>query len=119
MATISSHILDSVVGSHAAGIRVQCYLLSGDTRVQIFDVHANDEGRITEVVSAINAEDRYELVFYAKEYFDKMALPTQGEPVVTEVVTRMSVMNSDAKYHVPVVLSPHSYTVWWSAAPVV
>ena len=117
MAIISSHVLDSVVGSHAAGIRVQCFLLSGESRVLVFDVNANDEGRITEQVSSVTAAEQYELVFYAKDYFNGLSLPTIGDPVMTEVVTRLSVNNDAAKYHVPVVLSPHSYTVWWSAAP--
>lgn len=117
MAIVSSHILDSVVGSHAAGIRVQCFLLSGESRVLKFDVTANDEGRITETVAATDSASQYELVFYANDYFTGLSLPAKGDPVMTEVVTRLSVNNDDAKYHVPVVLSPHSYTVWWSAAP--
>lgn len=117
MATISSHILDSVVGSHAAGIRVQCFLLCGDRRQLTFDVIADDEGRITEPVAATDSASQYELVFYAKDYFAKHSLPSNGDPVMTEVVTRLAINNDDAKYHVPVVLSPHSYTVWWSAAP--
>ena len=117
MAIISSHILDSVVGSHAAGIRVQCYLLSGSSRILTVDVSANDEGRITETVAATDTASQYELVFYAHDYFTALSLPSIGDPVMTEVVTRLSVNSDDAKYHVPVVLSPHSYTVWWSAAP--
>ena len=117
MATISSHVLDAVVGSHAAGIRVECYLLSGDGRKLVFDVTANSEGRINMEVGALKPEEQYELVFYAKDYFAKAPLPVQGDPVMTEVVTRLSVTSDHAKYHVPVVLSPHSYTVWWSAAP--
>lgn len=117
MATISSHVLDSVLGSHAAGIRVQCFLLSGESRALVFDVNANDEGRITEQVKSIAASDQYELIFFARDYFNTLLLPTIGDPVMTEVVTRMSVNDDDARYHVPVVLSPHSYTVWWSAAP--
>ena len=117
MATISSHVLDSVVGSHAAGIRVQCFLLSGDSRTQVFDVLANEEGRITEQVKSTGTTEQYELVFFANDYFAGLSLPTIGDPVMTEVVTRLSVNNDDTRYHVPVVLSPHSYTVWWSAAP--
>ena len=117
MATISSHVLDSVAGSHAAGIRVQCYLLSGASRTLVFDVKASDEGRITESVNSVDAAEQYELVFFARDYFAATALPSTGEPAVTEVVMRLSVTNDDAKYHVPVMLSAHSYSVWWSAVP--
>ena len=52
MAIISSHILDSVHGCSASGIRVQCQKMVNRNGDQIvFEVEANEEGRIMEEVS--------------------------------------------------------------------
>jgi len=45
MATISSHVLDSVIGTHAAGIRVQCFRRdAGGANTLVFDQKANEQG---------------------------------------------------------------------------
>jgi len=117
MTTVSSHILDSVTGDHAKHIRVQCFHLSADhTRTLKFDVRANEQGRITETVDTDRdaAEDRYELVFHSDDYFSSMSLPDDSVQILTEVVVRIGLPKNDAACHIPVVLSPHSYTIWWS-----
>ncbi len=113
MATISSHILDSVSGSHAAGIRCQLFRL-GEERQLLFDVEADEEGRIAEEV-ALDADSlgcEFELVLHGAEYFAVRSPET--ESIVRTVVLRF-VMGEDGKrYHLPVMLSPHSYSTWWS-----
>ena len=113
MATVSSHILDSVVGDHAQGIRVSCYRLgSKHEKDQVFDVHATEEGRIAETVTVKNSAE-YELIFHTGEYFKGLDLP-EHEQIMKVVVVRMTLADEQARYHVPLVLSPHSYTIWWS-----
>lgn len=119
MATISSHILDSVSGDHARGIRVACYRLnkSGNNQ-QLFDVIANEEGRISEALGVApgHQEAQYELVFYVADYFKTQipSLPARGQQIMPEVVIRIRMPSPEARYHIPLVLSPHSYTIWWS-----
>ena len=48
MAVISSHVLDSVKGISAAGIRVEFFQLSEDRSAQrLFETHSDSEGRIS------------------------------------------------------------------------
>ena len=43
MATISSHVLNSVDGTHAGGVRVQCWrILDSGARESVFDVRSGD-----------------------------------------------------------------------------
>ena len=74
MPIISSHILDSVNGCHAAGIRVVCSRLqpSGD-REKVTDTQADESGRITITVDTTQDAQgiRYELVFFTREYFSQ------------------------------------------------
>ena len=111
MATISSHILDSVSGKSAAGIRCQLVQLTPVEQKQVvFDVIADHEGRISEtlVIEEISLGDEYELVMHAAEYF---GVDTAVVPVV---VIRFIINDAERRYHLPVMLSPHSYSTWWS-----
>ena len=113
MARVSSHILDSVGGSHAAGIRCQLFEL-GAQRRQLFDVSADAEGRIAETVSIgeNNRGAEFELVLHAAEYFAARGIE-HSAPVKT-VVLRLTMDDDERRYHLPVMLSPHSYSTWRS-----
>lgn len=120
MATLSSHVLDSVAGSHASGIRVQCYQLHvNGSRSVVFDVQAGSDGRIAEAVQAPSAPDAMdvELVFHSSDYFASQQIPDDGYQIMNTVVIRLSLPDPDATYHVPMMLAPHSYSIWWSNAP--
>lgn len=115
MATVSSHILDSVSGKSAVGIRAQLFRLHGADRQLLFDVTADGEGRIAENVEIdeANRGAEFELVFHCGDYFAAQSLAQDS--MVRSVVIRFS-MNDDLKrYHLPVMLSPHSYATWWSS----
>lgn len=117
MATISTHVLDSVIGTHASGIRVECFrrLPNGHSTL-VFDVYATREGRIAEAIEA-DAGAEFELVFHSADYYQNMHLPDDGYQVVNAIVIRINTPEPDEKYHLPIMLSPHSYSVWWSGKP--
>jgi 5-hydroxyisourate hydrolase len=107
MATVSSHILDSVSGRSARGIRCQLFQLGGETSARlVFDVVAD-----VEVDDSVRGRE-FELVFHGRDYFAAQSLA--ADSMVKTVVIRF-VMDDDAKrYHLPLMLSPHSYSTWWS-----
>ena len=111
MAIVSSHILDSVTGRSAAGIRCQLLKIGpGGQRQAVFDVIADAEGRIHETIPSADTDSggEYELVLHAADYF-------QAESAtVPVVVLRFLVHDVERRYHLPVMLSPHSYSTWWS-----
>ena len=37
-----------------------------------------------------------------------------GVQIMAEVVVRFSMADITARYHIPVILSPNSYSIWWS-----
>jgi len=117
MAVISSHVLDSVKGISAAGIRVELFQLHGDDPAQrLFETYSDSEGRISESVAVEGgtADEIYELVFHTGDYFPVAVIAEGSHHNMQSVVVRISMPDPDARYHIPVVLSPHSYTVWWS-----
>ena len=115
MATVSSHVLDSVIGDHAKGIRIACFALKGSGREQMFDVIANEEGRIAEGVVFVSAETKYELVFHTAAYFAAQPNMPEARQNIDEVVIRFTISEPDGRTHIPLMLSPHAYSIWWSA----
>ncbi len=119
MATISSHILNALAGTHASGIRVCFYRLSesGARQAKLFDVVADQEGRISEtlVIDSADQQTQYELVFYTADYFNNgTPLASGGIQIMPEMVLKIMLPEPEIRYHIPLVLSPHSYTIWWS-----
>ena len=112
MATVSSHILDSVSGKSAAGIRCQLFQIADDAgRQPIFEVFADAEGRINETVTIndSNIGGEFELVMHAADYFGA------SDAVMPCVVMRLVIDDANKRYHLPMMLSPHSYSTWWSS----
>ena len=122
MTVISSHVLDSVLGDHAKYIRIACFRVVGDGRVPLFDIIANDEGRIAEPVTfktatatATAEQSQLELVFHSAAYFAARPMVPEPPQIMPEVVVRFNVPQGADRIHIPIMLSPHSYSIWWSA----
>ena len=115
MTTVSSHILDSVTGGSAAGIRARLFNCGGGAgKTLVFDVFADTEGRICESVNSGGAGGEYELVLHSADYFSGSMPDMNDWPIVKSVVVRFVMPAPGTRCHIPVMLSPHSYSVWWS-----
>ena len=117
MTIISSHVLDSVIGDHARGIRIECFRLSEKSKEKLFDVIADEQGRIAETINldAGNDEGQYELVFHSAAYFEAQPAMPKARQIVETIVVRFVIPEAEEKIHIPVMLSPHAYSTWWSA----
>ncbi len=117
MTLLTSHVLDAVAGKSAIGIRVALYRIAEHgKREQVFEVRSDAEGRIAKEVAIDSgvASQEFELVFYGYEYLtEQHELEHIAQNMRTSVV-RFDMESRDQRYHIPLVLSPHSYTVWWS-----
>lgn len=117
MATVSSHVLDAIRGCPAVGVHVDCVRLSDNgNRDPVFSTQTDSEGRIAVPVE-VQADDngQYELEFHTQGYFDADASVPQSRQIMRAVVIRITMHDPEARYHIPVIVSPHSYSVWWSA----
>ena len=116
MATITSHVLNAVNGTHAGGVRVECRRIGDGGRVEpVFSVESGADGRIAGTVDTDGAggSEVYELVFHTGEFFDREGLAERAR-IVPAVVFRLTLPDPDARYHVPLIVSPHGYSAWWS-----
>ena len=116
MASISSHVLDAVHGCSAVGVKVTCSRIAGSERQTIFEVQTDSEGRINEIAS-IPADDNaeYELNFATADYFERRGVGQNQQQIMRCVVVRITMPDPDRRYHIPVIVSPHSQSMWWSA----
>ena len=76
----------------------------------------DEGGRLSETVALTpaDAERRFELLFHSGPYFAAQAIPKAGMQIIQEVVIRFAMPDPDARYHMPLMLAPNSYSVWWS-----
>ena len=114
MARISSHILDSTCGDHAAGIRAVLKSIEPDRSEVLFDLVADDEGRIDQTIdsSRFADETEFELILYSADYFRSSNHRLESPQEV--IVIRFRISDDQGRYHMPVMLAPHSYSTWWS-----
>ena len=112
MTKLTTHCLDTFSGKPAQGIKVDVYFIS-DKKTKLNSVILNNNGRSDKplIEGANFKEGQYELVFFVGDYFKKITdLPKT--PFLNEVVIRFGISNSNEHYHVPLLVSPWSYSTY-------
>lgn len=112
MARVSSHTLNSVDGSHAAGIKVS--LRNLDTQETLFETEMDQGGRLSEEIVNPEGRAQYELVFETGAYWQSHLDKMESASIMTEIVIRFSMPDADGRYHIPLILAPNGYSVWSS-----
>ena len=110
MATLSSHLLNSVNGTHAHGVKIIIYQVKSNGEKTIFyEAETDQSGRFSKDFK-LNKEDcnsEYEMVCKTGKYFSE-------KKIVSEIIVKFKMPNPDKKYHIPIIISPNGYSIWWS-----
>ena len=117
MATISTHTLNSVDGTHAGGIPVSVVRIGDDgQRAMLLSGETDDGGRFVHEIdpSEVDGEATHELVLQIGPYFDERGLGDPQGRAMQEVVVRFQMPDPHGRYHIPFMLAPNSYSVWSS-----
>jgi len=112
MTKLTTHCLDTFSGKPAKGIKVDIYTVSGK-KEKINSTTLNNNGRSDKALleGSNFKEGEYELVFFVGDYFKNIPnLPKI--PFLNEVIIRFGVSNSKEHYHVPLLVSPWSYSTY-------
>ena len=112
MTKLTTHCLDTFSGKPANGIKVDVYLVS-NKREKINSVVLNSNGRADKplIEGSDFKQGQYELVFFVGDYFKKKTdLPKT--PFLNEVIIRFGISNPSEHYHVPLLVSPWSYSTY-------
>ena len=112
MTKLTTHCLDTFSGKPAKGVKVEVYLVS-NKREKLTSIILNNNGRSDKPLIEGNdfKEGQYELIFFVGEYFKKITdLPST--PFLNEIVIKFGVSNSKEHYHVPLLVTPWSYSTY-------
>ena len=114
MGRLSTHVLDLVNGKPASGVRIELYAFDGDARRQIADTVTNADGRTDAPImgGAGYRPGSYELLFHAGDYFRRLGTATADPPFLDVVPVRFNLAEPDGHYHVPLLVSPWSYSTY-------
>jgi 5-hydroxyisourate hydrolase len=112
---LTTHVLDTAHGRPGAGIDVAVYRVRGDgARERLNATVTNADGRTDRPLLEGPALGRgvYEIVFGAGAYFARRGAELPEPPFVGEVALRFGVADADAHYHVPLLVSPWSWSTY-------
>ncbi len=113
MGRLTTHVLDTANGCPAAGVLVRLYRVDPQ-RQQLAEAVTNADGRLDN--SILEAESFtsgvYELVFDAGEYFRGRDTALPDPAFVDQVVLRFGIADANQHYHVPLLVSPWSYSTY-------
>lgn len=112
---LTTHVLDTAQGRPAAGVPVTLFRIEGSgERREVKRARTNDDGRLDAPALAGGEMEagRYELVFEAGEYFLAQGLATSAPAFLDRVPLAFAIANPEAHYHVPLLVSPWSYSTY-------
>jgi 5-hydroxyisourate hydrolase len=113
MGRLSTHVLDNVLGRPASGVEIELFALEGDTRRPIAKTRTNADGRTDAPLLSGDTFHMglYELVFHVGAYFRDTEAAAEP-PFLDLVPIRFSIAEPDGHYHVPLLVTPWSYSTY-------
>ena len=114
MGRLTTHVLDTAHGRPGAGMRVRLYRKRGGDYALIKEVVTNDDGRCDSPLLEGDAlaAGAYRLVFAAGAYFSALGVRAPEPAFVDDVTLDFGVADAAAHYHVPLLVSPYSYSTY-------
>ena len=111
---LTTHVLDTARGCPAAGLKIMLYMVSGNSHRKIAETVTNDDGRTDSPILPTDTfkTGTYELVFCAGDYLRATGQAGDDPLFLDEVPIRFGMSDAEAHYHVPLLLSPFSYSTY-------
>jgi 5-hydroxyisourate hydrolase len=112
---LSTHVLDTMHGTPAAGMRVELYTTEGGQATLVKSFHLNDDGRNPDGLLYDNSSLKsgtYRLVFDVAAYFRSRGVSLPEPNFLNRVSLDFGVADPSQHYHVPLLVSPWSYSTY-------
>jgi 5-hydroxyisourate hydrolase len=114
MGQLTTHVLDTANGCPAEGMQTKLYKLEGGAAELLQTITLNDDGRAGRPL--LEAETmkpgRYRLVFSVGAYFARRGAALAEPAFLDEVPLDFGIADAAAHYHVPLLVSPWSYSTY-------
>lgn len=113
MTKLTTHVLDVYSGRPGKGIKVELFYINGQEKIKLNSIVLNSDGRSDNPLVEKDKfkKGKYELVFNIGDYF-KNILKSEAIPFLEDVVIRFGISNNSEHYHVPLLVSPWSYSTY-------
>jgi 2-oxo-4-hydroxy-4-carboxy-5-ureidoimidazoline decarboxylase len=112
---LTCHVLDTAQGCPASNMRIQLHRLTPPEKAGLVgEFITNTNGRLDN--PALQGEEfvvgSYEYTFFVGDYFARSNFKTCGTPFLDVVPLRFGIDNPEEHYHVPLLVSPWSYSTY-------
>ncbi|MBK6862559.1 MAG: hydroxyisourate hydrolase [Ideonella sp.] len=114
MGKLTTHVLDTMNGGPAAGMRVRLYALAGGAATLLKEIALNHDGRADAPLlegEALRA-GAYRLMFDVAPYFRGLGVALPDPPFLDSVPLDFGIADTAAHYHVPLLASPWAYSTY-------
>ncbi|MBK05018.1 MAG: hydroxyisourate hydrolase [Deltaproteobacteria bacterium] len=106
---ITTHVLDTMTGSPAAGLAIKLLQKQDEQYVQLASGYTNNDGRIVDLLEPGSLTPGiYQMHFDTGEYHHAAGL----KGFYPEAVITFEVVSTDEHYHIPLLLSPFGYSTY-------
>ena len=109
---LTTHVLDTAAGRPASGIPIQLFEIDDGGLARVLTATTtNDDGRTPEPLLRGDAfrVGQYEIVFHVGAHF---GVEGNGPSFLDRIAIRVGISDPDAAYHVPLLVSPWSYSTY-------
>lgn len=114
MGKLSTHVLDTTQGKPGARVRLELYFIEDGQRTLLKTETTNLDGRCD--APLLSGEElkvgQYELVFAAGDYFADQGVTLPSPRFIDRVTIAFGVADASQNYHVPLVVTPWSYSTY-------
>ncbi len=111
---LTTHVLDTALGKPAQGLKIDLFAIEGEQRRLLRTVETNSDGRVDGPMLDGEAfrVGTYELLFHAGDYL-RATGASLPEPAFLDIIPlRFGIADAASHYHVPLLLSPFSYSTY-------
>jgi 2-oxo-4-hydroxy-4-carboxy-5-ureidoimidazoline decarboxylase len=112
---LSTHVLDTMSGRPAPGVKITLHEIGASARGLLKETTTNADGRTDAPLIAGEPLriGTYELSFHVGDYFARTHKQALADPPFLELVPiRFSIAEPEGHYHVPLLVTPWSYTTY-------
>lgn len=114
MAGVTTHVLDTMSGSPAAGMAIELSILSGGAWRPLKNALTNADGRTSAplLTASEMQAGRYRLVFGVANYFRGRGVSLPSPPFLDCVPIEFGIADTNSHYHVPLLCTPWTYSTY-------
>jgi len=108
---LTTHVLDTMHGTPARGMRLELHYVHGDHTHHLLDSYTNADGRVDQpLLSEEFQQGEYEIRFHVGQYFERIG--AGPETPFLDVVPIRFTISENKHYHVPLLVSPFAYSTY-------